>query len=329
MVPVAKSGPNLSSMNRRFRSVLGTLVALLAFAKQATGEVGNDNPTGPTGEYNGSIATAGSYDPYTGNAKRFVTDLTVTGSVGAYPLQWTRVVNSRNGQANAPLGQGGVWSHSYQWGAWVRPERVYHYYDNQYEGPGAEVTYPDGRKMTIDGWYSYPTGSGFGEPGDYLMAVGDGNYDLMMKDGGRVEFTHPSGIHLLATAVVDPYGQRTSLEYDSERRLWKITEPAGRYLQLNYTRYSYTIYFNTAPWSQVRNIDVISSVQAFDGRATSSKRSSIVTRWNKWARTNTTICNGWITLIRPTLITNTTRLNRTPTFRAESKVATMSASTAR
>jgi RHS repeat-associated protein len=253
-------------MNRRFQSVLRILAALLAFAKQAEGEVGNDNPTGSTGEYNGSITTAGSYDPYTGNAKRFVTDLTVTGSVGAYPLQWTRVVNSRNGQANAPLGQGGVWNHSYQWGAWVRPERVYHYYDNQYEGPGGEVTYPDGRKMVIDGWYSYPTGSGFGEPGDYLMAVGNGDYHLMMKDGGRVEFTHPSGIHLLATAVVDPYGQRTSLEYDSERRLSKITEPAGRYLQLNYSRYSYTIYFNHEPWSQVRNVDVISSVQAFDGR---------------------------------------------------------------
>ena len=45
------------------------------------------NPTGPSGEYNGSITTGGSYDPYTGNAKRFVDDLTVTGSIGAYPLK--------------------------------------------------------------------------------------------------------------------------------------------------------------------------------------------------------------------------------------------------
>src|SRR6266480_4410174 len=58
----------------------------------AAGTVGNNNPTGVTGEFNGSITTAGSYDPYTGNAKRFVDDLTVTASIGAYPLKFTRIL---------------------------------------------------------------------------------------------------------------------------------------------------------------------------------------------------------------------------------------------
>jgi hypothetical protein len=71
------------------------------------GQVGNDNPTGVTGDYNGSIATAGSYDPYTGNAKRFITDIAVTGSVGAYPLKWTRVLNTRQGPGINSFGQGG------------------------------------------------------------------------------------------------------------------------------------------------------------------------------------------------------------------------------
>ena len=69
--------------------------------------VGNDNPGGPTGEFNGSITTAGSYDPYTGNAKRFIDDLTVTGSVGAYPLKWTRILNTRGGAGF--FGESGGW----------------------------------------------------------------------------------------------------------------------------------------------------------------------------------------------------------------------------
>ena len=107
---------------------------------------GNDNPTGVTGEYNGSITTGGSYDPYTGNAKRFVTDLAVTGSLGAYPLKWTRVLNTR-GVAGIGFGHGGTWKHSYSWGLTVRPYRPWHYYPDEYVGP--------------DGWQSrIPTAGG-------------------------------------------------------------------------------------------------------------------------------------------------------------------------
>jgi hypothetical protein len=69
-------------------SALAALAFLIPFLslRPAGAEVGNDNPTGVNGHYNGNITTGGSYDPYTGNAKRFVTDLTVTGSVGSYPL---------------------------------------------------------------------------------------------------------------------------------------------------------------------------------------------------------------------------------------------------
>lgn len=80
----------------------------------------------------------GSYDPFTGNAKRFIDDLTITGGLGAYPLKWTRVLNTRNPSP---------WSYSYEWGLDVKPYEYYHYYPEQYdlEGPGATVTYPDGR----------------------------------------------------------------------------------------------------------------------------------------------------------------------------------------
>lgn len=57
-------------------------------------EQGDDNPTGVAGAFNGNITTGCSYDPYTGNAMRVIDDIIVPGSVGAYPLKWTRYFNS-------------------------------------------------------------------------------------------------------------------------------------------------------------------------------------------------------------------------------------------
>src|SRR6266480_1890221 len=69
-------------------------------------QTASDNPTGPTGVYNGNITTAGSYDPFTGNQMRVVDDIVVPGSVGAYPLKWTRYYNT-----NVVDGQ---WTFSYK-----------------------------------------------------------------------------------------------------------------------------------------------------------------------------------------------------------------------
>jgi len=49
------------------------IVLILVCRPRPSFAVGNDNPTGVTGEHNGEITTAGSYDAYTGNAKRTVT----------------------------------------------------------------------------------------------------------------------------------------------------------------------------------------------------------------------------------------------------------------
>jgi hypothetical protein len=95
---------------------------LLWLAPGLRAGLGNDNPNGPAGEYNGSITTAGYYDPFTGNAKRVIDDITVPGSVGAYPLKWTRYLNTRGSVASF-FGQGGAWTHSYSWGLsiWAPP----------------------------------------------------------------------------------------------------------------------------------------------------------------------------------------------------------------
>jgi len=237
------------------------------FPGLAEATTGNDNPTGVTGSYNGEITTGGSYDPYTGNAKRFVTDLTVTGSVGAYPLKWTRVLNTRDARPVA-LGQGGTWRHSYQWGLWVRPPPPYHYHPDPYEGPDGAVSYPDGRTMELhaetDGTYRQASGA---EAVDRLENRTDG-FDLVLKDGGRVKFFHStpnstSGHDLIAKEIVDPYGQTTHLERDTAGRLSKIIEPAGRYLLITYDTKSYPYYWPLPGGTHY--VDVISRVEAFAG----------------------------------------------------------------
>src|SRR5438132_12190744 len=55
----------------------------------------------------------------------------------------------------------------------------------------------------------------------------------------------------LPTAIVDPYGQPTTLTYDTNGQLTKVTEPGGRYLQFNY--------------STVNGYTMLTGVDAYDG----------------------------------------------------------------
>ena len=242
-----------------------SLTLFLPRPSQGASGIGNDNPTGVTGEYNGSVTTGGSYDPYTGNAKRFIDDLTVTGSIGDYPLKWTRILNTRGGSGK--FGDGGGWTHNYRWGLTLQPHPGLCGQTCICEGPDGSVYYPDGRIMNLR-WeeepHAYVQADGQEPMGDRLVHVdgGSGNYyDLWMKDGGRVEFRPAPGVSG-ATAIVDPYGLRTTIEYDASGRLWKITEPGGRFLQISYQPHCY--------WNQVNPpqyvcTDVISQVEAHDG----------------------------------------------------------------
>lgn len=70
------------------------LTFLVSFS-EVRGQAAGNNPTGPAGMFNGNSYTGCSYDPYTANATRTVTDITLAGGGGAYPLQWSRTMNSR------------------------------------------------------------------------------------------------------------------------------------------------------------------------------------------------------------------------------------------
>src|SRR5205807_5937031 len=99
-----------------------------------------------------------------------------------------------------------------------------------------------------------------------LIDRGGGYYDLLLGDGGKVLFGPPRpnvvSYSFFAYAIVDPYGQITTLDHDGSGKLTRVTEPGGRYLQINYQTFSY---YDSAMgvWHYE---DVISAVQAFDGR---------------------------------------------------------------
>src|SRR5258708_39486311 len=82
---------------RSLQSACATvIVATMFFAEGVfAADAGDDNPTGVSGIYNGNVTDGGSWDPLTGNVARFIDDIVVPGSVGAYPLKWTRYWNSR------------------------------------------------------------------------------------------------------------------------------------------------------------------------------------------------------------------------------------------
>jgi YD repeat-containing protein len=231
---------------------------ILIAASSATAQVGNDNPTGVAGAFGPIITTSGSYSPYTGNAVRALTDLSVASGVGAYPLVFSRIYNSRmmNQGPFAPAG----WQHSYQW----------ELDDPNNTGQPDGVSFPDGRYIafSVSGSDIYRRGpAGIRER--FKPFDGTNLGYLIFPDGGKVEFQRNSTAYwdfdynpprlsywytYQAKAIIDPFGQRTNFTYNTDGTLQKVTEPGGRWIQLTYT---------TTAW----NDKVISQVSSSDGRS--------------------------------------------------------------
>src|SRR6266567_8771539 len=108
-----------TAAQRRGYSVTRVLFLLLLLplypAFQLQAQVGNNNPSGVSGSFNGQILTGCSYDAYTGNATRSITDIAVAGAVGEYPLALVRTANSRTPSTTEVFGWSGGWNHNYNW----------------------------------------------------------------------------------------------------------------------------------------------------------------------------------------------------------------------
>lgn len=251
-------------------SCLFSVISFLATGLLRAG-VGNLNPTGPSGSFNGNVTTGCSYDVFTGNAMREVTDIVVPGAVGSYPLAFTRVSNSRG--FSEEFGSPGAWRHSYNWEIDGSEGNS----SNQSFTPTVyPVYFPDGRIINFtysstDPYFRGPPGvpERF-QPLDPLTLLAY----LVLPDGGRIEFKasrmsecnfelHPPCNYTYsykAQAIIDPYGQRTALAYNGDGTLNTVTEPGGRWLQLVYV---------TTPWNNGFGSPdrVIDHVDSSDGRS--------------------------------------------------------------
>ena len=253
-------GRRIGTARQFGRALFYALTLALAAALHA--QVGNDNPTGPAGIFNGNVTTGCSYDPFTGNATRGITDLVVAGSVGSYPLAFTRTANSRY-QEDGGFGPAGGWRHSYAWEIDGEAETSN---SSQFFTPTMyPVYFPDGRVVyftasTSDIYFRGPPGVP-----ERFQPLNQGTLlaYLILPDGGKVEFKatrmppecnyeliHPCTYRYSykAQAIIDPYGVRTTLTYYPDGSLNTVTEKAGRWLQLFYVN------------------GVIDHVQASDGR---------------------------------------------------------------
>jgi RHS repeat-associated protein len=253
------------------RSFAKAGVFALAFASlaQLQAQVGNNNASGVSGIFNGQIHTGCSYDPYTGNAVRSITDIAVAGAVGEYPLALVRTANSRTPSTTEVFGRAGGWNHNYNWILQDSPTSA----TANFQPTRYTVDFPDGRvgtfrAVTWDPGY-YRVRSGNDTPAsaasagvrERFMPLSGGVCYLILPDGGKVKFQATQ--HQLqnntwyytyrATAIIDPYGLTTSLVYESTgpRRLLWVIEPAGRSLHFFYV---------------TTNGPKISQVTASDGR---------------------------------------------------------------
>ena len=242
--------------------ILGALLLALG-AHDLRAQLGGNNPTGVSGIFNGNITTGCSYDPYTGNATRSITDIVVAGAVGQYPLAFVRTYNSRSGGGGVG-GFGAQWTHNYGWQIESTPPQNHHFTPTSYT-----VDYPDGRKVTFvptagDTYYHG------GLPGvrERFIPLGVNCY-LVLPDGGKVEFdgeeysSGPDGKEIYwwvftATAIIDPNGIRTSFSYNGDGTLYRVTDASNqRYIQFNYST------------------GLISSISSSDGRSVQYNYSTI------------------------------------------------------
>ena len=263
-----------------FGALAKGLAALLLIISTAHAQIGNDNPTGPCGQFNGNVTTGCSYDPYTANATRSITDVTVAGGTGAYPLAFTRTMTSRYITGlSTEFGPTGSWRHSYQWS--INTETTNGGRPGRYV-----VNYPDGRQITFSN-----TGSGDpdwrGQPGvrdrfEHLTATDTVNCKLVLPDGGKIWFQayHPNNnankwaftLH----AIVDPYGQTTSIWYGTYlgQPIMSIQEP----VQGPTARWLHILYRTITDTSQGHYGDVVvDHIDASDGRVVSYGYQAYVT----------------------------------------------------
>jgi RHS repeat-associated protein len=183
---------------------------------QTPSQSDDHNPIGVSGAFEGLITTGCGYNVLNHSATRVLEDIPpIAGSVGKYKLRLRRYYVSRGFGLFGGLGPG--WRHEYSWSL-------------DYEH--GKVEYPNGN-VWEDSCHD-PLGVS-----DWLDPIDARTYEFRLADGGKVVFTQivvGNTISYRPTAIVEPYGQVTTISYDPDYSLFiqRVTEPGGRYLLFTY-----------------------------------------------------------------------------------------------
>lgn len=221
-----------------------------ALADTPTGET--PTSTGPSGAQGGVAPPDGDcppcskterVDPYTGNDHRMVKDLEVWRGLGQTPLAWMRYANSRTGTYVSNYGNAHNWTSSYQYDMKDTGTNIFIHYP---EG-GENVFVPSTSTLWVPQYTSSVAKRLFQYGNDYYLQDGTGFRYHFQKLGAG------TGAYYLLQDFSDSSKNVFLLTYDTDHRLTRVTEPAGRYLQINY--------------SMVNGMKVISQVVSSDGRS--------------------------------------------------------------
>ncbi|HEX5153589.1 MAG TPA: RHS repeat-associated core domain-containing protein [Parafilimonas sp.] len=189
------------------------------------------------------------FRPYTGNESRSVLDLQVWGSVGQVPLTWIRYGNSRHGNFKPYFGDAFGWNFSFN----------YNMHNNGVDGLGRkqiQVHFPEGGENTF-AQDATDTSLWIPHPGQYNRVFQNGNIFIMQTARGwryRFEkFSVNGNPYYQLQSITDQYQNTDTLIYNKQKKLIKVQEPAGRFLQVFY--------------GKVNGLIAIDSVRTSDGRS--------------------------------------------------------------
>jgi len=187
-----------------------------------SGSCDESDDSGGSCDNSASSGTPNAFNILTGDTERKVRDLNVFGGVGQHTITWSRLGHSRHTDGNQWFGNGHSWRHSYQW---------------EISGNTNAITlrYPDGTVNTYSNRNQQWIGNNSNP--DILSQNGT-NYALQRINGYRYSFNSYRGLMRLDD-FYDSQSNAYHLTYDSKNRLSKITEPGGRYLQVNYQNVPY------------------------------------------------------------------------------------------
>jgi YD repeat-containing protein len=207
----------MNSKTAAARIVVSVTIALIVATPRLLA-LDDHNPIGVTGAFEGVITTGGAYNVLNHNATRQIDDIVVPGAIGKYGLKMSRYYNSRRETGYSLMGPG--WSYEYLW---------------SWDSNNGKAEYPNGNV-----WDSKCTDNGPLGVSDWPSQL-NGNPTFRLADGGTVVFgavvVNGTTYHSVATQIIDPYGQPTTITYYANTFLiYRVTEPGGRYLQFVYTQ---------------------------------------------------------------------------------------------